>query len=447
MRKLMLSSLLIGTAFTFSSATAQATADQKLYDEILKIKAIDNHAHPLRVTAAGEKPDDEYDALPLDAIEPFPVPVRLNPGNPEFIGAWRELFNYQYNDMSETHVRELVAIKQKLINEKGERYPEWILEKLNIETMFANRIAMGRGLSAPHFRWVSFVDPLLFPLSNDAAKKSNRDYAGFYPAEEKLLHTYLTESNQTELPASLGQYLKQVVTPTLERQKRMGVVALKYEAAYLRLLDFGLPQEQLATTTYAKFVRGGEPPPEEYKALQDYIFHYIATEAGRLGLAIHIHCINGAGGYYRQSGSNPALLETTFNDQELRKTNFLIIHGGYPFTKQTLGLLSKPNVFADISAQTFLIYPRELSEVLRNWLETYPEKVVFGTDAFSFSPAVDWPEVAWLSNTSARKALALALTGMMNDGEITRERAIELARMVLRENALKLYGESLRLAK
>jgi hypothetical protein len=29
---------------------------------------------------------------------------------------------------------------------------------------------------------------------------------------------------------------------------------------------------------------------------------------------------------------------------------------------------------------------------------------------------------------------------MVNDGEITRERALELARMVLRGNAMKLYG-------
>jgi hypothetical protein len=28
----------------------------------------------------------------------------------------------------------------------------------------------------------------------------------------------------------------------------------------------------------------------------------------------------------------------------------------------------------------------------------------------------------------------------VNDGEITRERALELARMVLRGNAMKLYG-------
>ena len=157
-------------------------------------------------------------------------------------------------------------------------------------------------------------------------------------------------------------------------------------------------------------------------------------------MAVHIHCIEGAGGFYRQSGSNPLLLEYAFNDPTLRKTNFVVIHGGYPFTKEMGSLLSKPNVYADFSAQTFFTYPRELSEILRNWLEFYPDKVLFGTDAFSFGPEVDWGEVAWLSNTTARQALALALTGMMNDGEIDRARAMELARMVLHDNAVKLYG-------
>ena len=193
-----------------------------------------------------------------------------------------------------------------------------------------------------------------------------------------------------------------------------------------------------ARATYARFLRGGEPG-SGYKALQDYLFYYIARECGRLGLAVHIHCIEGAGGYYRQSGSNPLLLEAAFNDPTLRKTNFVVIHGGYPFTKEMGSLLSKPNVYADFSAQTFFTYPRELSEILRNWLEFYPDKVLFGTDAFSFGPQVDWGEVAWLSNTSTRQALALALTGMMNDGEITRERALELARMVLHDNAARLY--------
>jgi hypothetical protein len=36
-------------------------------------------------------------------------------------------------------------------------------------------------------------------------------------------------------------------------------------------------------------------------------------------------------------------------------------------------------------------------------------------------------------------ALGLALTGMLNDGEITRDRAFELAHMLLHDNAAKLY--------
>jgi predicted TIM-barrel fold metal-dependent hydrolase len=234
--------------------------------------------------------------------------------------------------------------------------------------------------------------------------------------------------------------LNKVVTATLERQKRDGAVAVKFEAAYLRPLDFDEALESEARQVYAKYVKGGEPAAVEYKSLQDYLFRQIAREAGRLGLAVHIHAIDGAGSFYKQSGSNPLLLESAFNDPGLRKTNFVIVHGGYPFTKQTASLMSKSNVYADFSMQTLLLYPRALSEVLRNWLEYYPDKVLFGTDAFALTPEVGWEEGGWLSITTARQALALALTGMMNDGEITRERAIELARMVMRDNAIKLYG-------
>ena len=418
---------------------AQAPPDPQLLAEINKIKAIDNHAHPFRYVGEGEKPDDEYDALPLEAIEPFPLPVRLAPDNPEFISAWKDFYGYKSDDMLSAHVNELLGIKKKVYQQEADHFPSWVLDQLNIETMFANRVALGRGLKEPRFRWVSFVDALLFPLNNETAIKSNRDYAGFYPGEEKLLKRYTSDLGLRELPPTLDEYLKTIVTATIERQKQQGVVALKYEAAYLRLLDFDRPDAPRASSTYARFIRGGVPPAADYKALQDFIFQYIAKEAGRLGLAIHIHIIDGAGRYYRPSGSNPLLLESTFNDPELSKTNFVLVHGGSPFTRNVISLFGKPNVYADFSAQTFFLYPRALSENLRGWLESYPDRILFGTDAFSFGPAVDWPEVAWLSNTTARRALAMALTGMMNDGEISRDRALELARMVLRDNARKLY--------
>jgi hypothetical protein len=55
-------------------------------------------------------------------------------------------------------------------------------------------------------------------------------------------------------------------------------------------------------------------------------------------------------------------------------------------------------------------------------------------------PEMGWEESGWVDATKGRLALSIAITGMLRDGEISRARAGELARMVLRENARKLYG-------
>src|SRR6267143_359592 len=145
MRKLVPFATLLALVLVVGNASAQTTADKQLLDTIARIKAIDNHAHPLRYVASGEKPDDEFDALPLDAIGPIPLPVRLNPGNLEFVNAWRDLYGYKHDDMSDPHVRELLQTKQRVAREQGEKFPAWVLDQLGIETMFANRVAMGRG--------------------------------------------------------------------------------------------------------------------------------------------------------------------------------------------------------------------------------------------------------------------------------------------------------------
>ena len=434
---LLLCLLALGCA---EQPSARTTTESQLLEEIGRIKAIDNHAHPAAVVGEGDKPDDEFDALPLDALEPFPSPVRLRPGNPEYASAWHAFFRYPYTDVSPPHVAEGMKIKQQVMREHDDSYPTWVLDQLGIDTLFANRVAPGRGLNAPRFRWVPFVDALILPLSNERARRSNNDYRDLYPNETRLLRRYLRALQIDTLPTTLDAYLHHVVTPTLERQRHDGAVAVKFEAAYLRRLDFDDAAESDAQRIYGQYVSGGEPPVGEYKVLQDFLFRYIARESGRLGLAVHIHVLDGAGGYYTPGGSNPALLESAFNDPSLRKTSFVIVHGGYPFTRQVASLLAKPNVYADFSGQTFYLYPRGLSDVLRNWLESFPEKGLFGTDASPISAEFGWEETGWLSTTTARRALALALMGMLDDGEITRVRASELANMVLRENAMTLYG-------
>jgi predicted TIM-barrel fold metal-dependent hydrolase len=157
-------------------------------------------------------------------------------------------------------------------------------------------------------------------------------------------------------------------------------------------------------------------------------------------MAIHIHTMAGAGGYFHVAGANPLLLESVLNDPDLRKTNFVMLHGGWPFTREIGALLSKPNAYLDFSAQAFVTGGTSMAGWMREWLEALPEKVMFGTDAYPFMPEMGWEELGVIDAAKGRLALSIALTGMMRDGEISRARAGELARMVLRENARKLYG-------
>lgn len=415
---------------------AQAVADPALLAEINRIKAVDNHAHPRGFLGTGEK-DPEFDVA--DSIPPQALPVRLRPTNPEYREAWRILYGYKYNDVSDAHMRELLNVKQRVMRDKGAAYPAWVLDQLGIETMLTNRLVMGKGLTAPRFLWVPYANPLLFPLNNEEAKKSNPQREADFATDETWLKGFLTEVKTGELPATLDDYLAGVIVPLLDLRKRQGAVAVKFYAAYMRSLDFGNPSQDVARNIYAQYIRGGTPDAAEHKSLQDFLFRRIALESGRLGLAVHIHVGTGAGAWFYNSGAGPFLLDSVLNDPALRNTRFVLIHGGLPFAAATRFLLGKPNVYADFSAQTFLTSPRELSQVIRTWLELWPEKVLFGTDAYPLTTAVGWEEIGWLSTKSARQALALALTGMMADGEITRERALELARMVLRDNAIKLY--------
>ena len=414
-RSRRISRLLVALGALTVPVNAQPVADPALLREIRAIKAIDNHAHVLRPI-----PDDtEYDALRFTLLDPPPDGTMAGPGP-------TRLDNPLY-----------ARAKQAM---KGKTTPVSVLDLQGIEFSLANRVAMGPELPSTRFKWVPFADPLIFPLDNSTAKSSNRDYHAFYPAEEKLFRRYMAESSVSELPATLEEYCRRVVTATLERHRAGGAVAEKLEIAYLRWLDFAPAESRDAASVYAKYVRGGVPPAADYKSLQDYLFWYVSREAGRIGLAIHIHVANGGGFNYDQRGSDPLLLTWAFNEPTLRGTKFVIVHGGYPHYRETAGLISKPNVYADFSALSFFEGVQGQADLLRIWLTAWPEKVLFGTDATPMGEGVGWEEVGWAANETAREALAIALTRMIRDGEISRTRASELARMVLRDNARKLYG-------
>lgn len=433
-------SVCIGSAEAQSGVPNQADAlFQRLLTAIRQVQIIDNHAHP---ALPG---DPEMDALFLDAdglaaLESFSLPVRLRPTNPEYVQALRALYDYPYTDLSPEHVKELATLKQQKRAALGAAYFNDVLDKAGIAVSLANRVSM---TSAPfdrqRFQWVAFVDAYLFPLDNTVYKKMNADYQLFFSSEEKLLKRYLDQVETGGRPRRFDDYLR-FVRESLARLKADGAIAVKFEAAYLRSLHFGDPSQRQARRIYERYLHNTDVPEDEYRDLQDYLFRYLLREATRLGLPVHIHTGWGVGNAFNLTGAHPAQLENLFSDPQYRKTTFVLLHGGYPSTREAMLLTGKPNVYIDSSAMPLLLYPPDLAQVLKEWLTFYPEKILFGTDAEVFSAVVGAEETYWLATETGRQALALALSEMVQEGHCDETEALHLARLVLHDNAAKLYG-------
>ena len=96
-------------------------------------------------------------------------------------------------------------------------------------------------------------------------------------------------------------------------------------------------------------------------------------------------------------------LSSVLNDPALRRTVFVLLHGGSPTERTAAALIVKPNVYVDTSSLELLWSPAELARTLRPWLETMPEHVMFGTDAGPWGPGAGWEETTWLGSRKTRR--------------------------------------------
>jgi predicted TIM-barrel fold metal-dependent hydrolase len=425
----------------FCAASAPGWAQQpdpEIVSYINSIKATDNHAH---VTALDREHDKGYDQLRCDGL---PSSNGLPSANLRFgldqQAAYRTLYGFDAKTGDEAELKKVAELEIAARREHGADFYAWVMEKAGIDTVFANRTAMAPEMKPPRLRWVAYEDALIFPLDNNPQKAVNPDRRVFYGYAEDLLHTYLQDAGMGRIPTTLDTYVEKVVRPTLQKQKNAGAMAVKFEAAYLRALDFAPASKDEAARVYAKYATSGLATPAEYKTLQDFLFKQIALEAGSLGLAVHFHTGSGCGDFFDDAGADAMLLSPMLNDPDLRKTNFVLLHANPPRERNVSMLIVKPNVYTDMSVLELLWSPQELARLLRPWLQIMPEHVMFGTDAGPFGPGLEWEETTIIGTQHARRALAIVLSEMVRDGTITRDRAREIAELVLRKNAMRLYG-------
>jgi hypothetical protein len=408
---------------------------QQIYDRLLpqieKIPAFDHHAHP----GFADDPDIDAMAAPPD----FSAPFRTRDDNPELIAAARALFGYPFGDLSAEHAKWLVAKKAELkAQHPGTGYFNLILDKLNTESSVANRAMMPDYLDAKRFPWVFFADSFMWPFNNERESARNADVGVYIPLQGKMLHRWMQQEKVAKLPEEFDGYLK-FISQVLEANKKNNGIAMKFEVAYFRPTTFSDPTRDQAAELYRRYVSGSIPSEKDYRTFQDYIFRYLVQEGGRLHLPVHIHSAVGIGDYFNLSEGNIMNLESVLRDPRYRGTTFVMIHGGYPLEREAIFLAAMKNVYMDSSEMELIQYPSAFKNTLKQWMETFPDKITFGTDCFPYNEVLGSEESYWLGAESSRVALAAALAEMISENEITEARALELAHAYLHDNAVKLY--------
>jgi hypothetical protein len=165
-------------------APEAAAIYERLLPQIARIRIFDHHAHP------GFPGDEEVDPAP---VPEGAMPLRLTPGNPDWAAADKELFG----QTSKAQLKKL---------NPGPKYFNAILDKLGVETSAAKRITMSADLDPARFKWVFYIDPVLFPFDNSGLAARNTDQAAFMPNQTKLVQRFRQQVGLSAPPPDLAAY-------------------------------------------------------------------------------------------------------------------------------------------------------------------------------------------------------------------------------------------------
>jgi predicted TIM-barrel fold metal-dependent hydrolase len=218
--------------------------------------------------------------------------------------------------------------------------------------------------------------------------------------------------------AELREHVRAQVTAA----RAGGHVGLKTIAAYRSGLAIGAAD---ADADAAAAALGGGASRLESKALLDLLLTDALEANAGDPLPVQVHCGFGDADLFLPA-ADPSLLGPLL--ERFATTPFVLLHC-YPFVRQASWLAHVyANVFLDVSLTIPHVW--RAAEMVREALELAPvSKLLYASDA------ARTPELYYLAATWSRAALAEVLGAALAVDE-----AEAAARLVLRENALALYG-------
>jgi hypothetical protein len=221
-----------------------------------------------------------------------------------------------------------------------------------------------------------------------------------------------------------------------EEEVKKGMTVVKVFLAYSRTLDFKRVDAESARKVFRSLVNGNEDHVisfESAKPLQDYMFCQLLDLAEKYNLPVAFHTGLTAGDGNFINNSNPTLLTNIFI--EYPDINFVLYHGSYPFGGE-LSALAKNfrNVYIDMN-WAYSISPTYSERYLNEWLETVPASrlIAFGGDCMVV-------ENVYSELITAKWIISKVLSDKVRDNYLSESEAKTIARMILFDNAIKLYN-------
>ncbi len=228
--------------------------------------------------------------------------------------------------------------------------------------------------------------------------------------------------------ASARDALAELVTQYQAR----GAVGIKLAHAYRRTLHSEPVSAVEASAIFDRALGGQPPTAAELKRLEDHVIFFLAGLCADTGLIFDIHTgVQGNWGHVPDS--NPLHLLPLIHAH--RSVRFNLYHGGYPFSRE-IGMLAKhsPNVWLNL-AWMFLVSMEGTRQSLSEWIDLVPGYRILG-----FGSDVVWPELIYGHLVMARSCIADVLAEKVRRDFLSRDAALDLARMMMRENGMALFG-------
>ncbi len=215
-----------------------------------------------------------------------------------------------------------------------------------------------------------------------------------------------------------------------------GMRVVKVNYAYQRTLFVENYSTEAARKVFRTLINGNEDTRitfRDAKPLQDYMTHKLMEMASEYGIpvAFHTGLLAGSGNYIQNS--DPTLLTELF--LKYRKIRFVLFHGSYPFGGELASLAKTfPNVYIDMN-WTYAISSGYAQRYLTEWIETVPafKIMAFGGDQRT-------AEITYGNLLVARELIGNVLIEKVRSGYFSEQEAIDIARMILHENAMEFYG-------